>query len=77
MSVPFGVVVNRIHHACNCVTDYCYKQDIPVLLQIPEDREIAEANSRGETLLSAVPELMTPLQDVLQRAQGMAQGGRV
>ena len=35
---------------------YCRDRDIPVLAEIPDDRRIAEAYSRGEPIVEALPE---------------------
>lgn len=45
--VPFGVVVNRAGVGDRKVYDYCTKEGIPLLLEIPYDRRIAEFYSRG------------------------------
>jgi MinD superfamily P-loop ATPase len=50
LGVPFGVVINRAGIGDDGVVKYCREQQIPVLLEIPQDRGIAEASSRGETL---------------------------
>lgn len=47
MSLPFGVVVNRAGIGDRKVYDFCQKENIPVLLEIPYDRRIAELYSRG------------------------------
>jgi len=56
LSVPFGVIVNRIGIGDGRVHSYCRDAGIPVLLEIPEDRRVAEACSRGEAILDAMPE---------------------
>lgn len=53
----FSVVINRADSGDGRVVDYCRAEGIPVHLQIPEDRRIAEAYSRGESVLPAVPGL--------------------
>jgi len=52
---PFAVVINRADTGDNSVNDYCAEQGIPVPLEIPDSREIAEAYSRGELITEAVP----------------------
>lgn len=47
MGIPFGVVVNRAGVGDRKVYDYCKEKKIPVLLEIPYKREIAELYSRG------------------------------
>lgn len=52
----FGVVVNRAEPGVDLIRRYCRDEDIPILLEIPHDRRIAEAYSRGELLCDALPE---------------------
>jgi MinD superfamily P-loop ATPase len=56
LAIPFGVVVNRVGIGDDRVHAYCKGQRIPILLEIPDDRRIAEAYSRGETMVEALPE---------------------
>lgn len=55
LGVPFGVVVNRAGAGDDRVRRYCADEGVPVLLEIPDDRRIAEAYSRGELIVDAVP----------------------
>ena len=48
LDIPFGVVINRAGLGDSRVNDFCAAESIPVLLEIPDDRRIAEACSRGE-----------------------------
>lgn len=61
LNLPFGVVVNRILDEDNLVSAYCREEGIPLLLQIPEDRRVAEAYSRGELLTTILPGLQHKL----------------
>jgi len=56
LAIPFGVVVNRMGVGDDRVHRFCREQEIPVLLELPDDRRIAEAYSRGELVLDALPE---------------------
>ncbi|HOX06792.1 MAG TPA: hypothetical protein PK280_10335, partial [Planctomycetota bacterium] len=56
LDLSFGVVINRSDAGDGRVTDYCRREKIPVLLEIPEDRRVAEAYSRGEAMVEALPE---------------------
>ncbi|MBM4237255.1 MAG: (4Fe-4S)-binding protein [Euryarchaeota archaeon] len=47
LRIPFGVVVNRDGIGDDRVDSYCRESKIPVLMRIPEMREIAELYSRG------------------------------
>lgn len=53
LALPFGVVVNRAGLGDGRVVDFCRREEIPVLLEIPFSRVVAERCSRGESLLSA------------------------
>jgi MinD superfamily P-loop ATPase len=56
MKIPCGVVINKYDPTYPDTEDYCKQKNIPVLLKIPEERKIAEAYSRGEPLVKALPE---------------------
>ena len=47
MKIPFGVVVNFKGIGDEGVYEYCKREDIPIILEIPFSREIAELYSRG------------------------------
>jgi len=55
LGLPVGVVINRDGVGDDGVDQYCREQGIPILLRIPQDRRIAEAYSRGEPLIQALP----------------------
>lgn len=69
LNLPFGVVINRSDAGDNRVVTYCKKEHIRLLLQIPESRKIAEAYSRGESILAAAPELAAALRTLLKEIQ--------
>jgi MinD superfamily P-loop ATPase len=56
LTIPIGVVVNRMGVGDDRVHQFCREQGIPILLEIPDDRRIAEAYSRGELVVDALPE---------------------
>ncbi len=56
LGIPFGVVVNRATIGDRCMDSYCLKENIKILLKIPDKRKIAEAYSRGELAVNAFPE---------------------
>ncbi len=56
LGIPHGLVINRSDLGDDRVWDYAKKEAIPVLMNIPFDRRIAEAYSRGEMLVEAMPE---------------------
>ncbi len=56
LGLRFGVVINRVGVGDDRVQRYCAGEDIPILLEIPDDRRVAEAYSRGELIIDALPE---------------------
>ena len=56
LEVPCGVVINRAGIGDTKVEEYCLKENIPVLLTIPLDTEIARFYSRGITLVEGMPQ---------------------
>jgi MinD superfamily P-loop ATPase len=57
LNLEFGLVINRCDIGDEEVRNYCRRERIPLLLEIPDDRRIAEAYSRGEMAVEALPEL--------------------
>ena len=56
LKLPFAVAINRSDIGDDAVVKYCQKEDIEVMLDIPNDRKIAEAYSRGIMVIDALPE---------------------
>jgi len=52
---PFAVVINRADVGDGQTKWYCELQRIDVLAEIPDDRQLAEAYSRGEMACDAIP----------------------
>jgi MinD superfamily P-loop ATPase len=57
LNVPFGVVINCSDIGDAEVKNYCASENIPVLLELPWDRRIAEAYSRGEPAITVIPKM--------------------
>jgi MinD superfamily P-loop ATPase len=55
LGIPMGVVVNRAAAGRNGVRHFCGEADLPILLEIPDERRIAVAYSRGDLAVEAVP----------------------
>ena len=56
LGIPCGLVINRSDIGDTQVKDYATRQSLPILMEIPFDRRIAEAYSRGEVLVEVMPE---------------------
>lgn len=71
LAIPFGVVVNRVGAGDDRVHEYCRAQWIPVLLEVPDDRRIAEAYSRGDLIVEALPEYRPLFADLAERVAAL------
>ncbi len=67
LHLPFGVVINQCDIGDDTVLNYCHQENIPVLMQIPTRREIAEAYSQGKLLLEILPEYKPQFLDLYEK----------
>lgn len=56
LGIPCGLVINRSDMGDGKVKDYAMEKSLPLLMEIPFDRKIAEAYSRGELIVEKMPE---------------------
>ena len=56
LGIPCGLVINRSDIGNDQVKVYAEQEDIPVLMEIPFDRRIAEAYSKGKMIVEVMPE---------------------
>jgi len=55
LDIPCGLVINRSDMGDEKVKEYAREESLPVLMEIPFDRGIAEAYSRGELIVENMP----------------------
>ena len=67
MKLPMGVVINRAGSGDGQTAEYCRSEGIDVLAEIPDDRRVAEAYSRGVLASEAMPEIRTRMDQLLTR----------
>ena len=56
LNIPCGLIINRSDIGDDKVREYAEQEGIPLLMEIPFDRKIAEAYSKGEILVRLAPE---------------------
>jgi MinD superfamily P-loop ATPase len=56
LEIPMGLVVNRADMGDEQVKVYAHDEGLPILMEIPYDRQIAESYSRGEIFALVLPE---------------------
>jgi len=55
LKLPFAVAINRCDIGDDRVVRYCQLQDVEILLEMPNDRLVAEAYSHGIKIIDALP----------------------
>ncbi len=56
LGIPCGLVINRSDIGNNDVRVYAEKENLPILLEIPFERKIAEVYSKGDLIIEKIPE---------------------
>jgi MinD superfamily P-loop ATPase len=67
LKIPSGVVINKAGIGDRKVYDYCKEEGIPILLEIPYDKKIAEYYSEGMPFVNAIPEWKTRFSRMIDR----------
>jgi len=74
LGLPHAVVVNRAVSGNSLARDFCRERAVRILAEIPDDRRVAAAYSRGEMAFTAVPgyrEYFTGLLAAMKREAGL------
>lgn len=75
LDLPHGIVINRADLGDESVRAFADQEEIPILLEIPFDRAIAEAYARGVPLVTARPEYQDIFLSLAERVEQLAKGG--
>lgn len=67
LDIPCGVIVNRAGVGDTKVQQYCLSENIPIMLTIPLDVQIAHNYSRGITLVEGFPQWRENFLDLYHR----------
>jgi len=71
LALPFGVIINRSDLGSGIITDYCQKENISIVAQIPFKPQIALAYSQGKILVDTMPEMRREFQQIAQHIIGV------
>ncbi|BHH84581.1 ATP-binding protein [Desulforhopalus sp. 52FAK] len=74
LGIPSGLVINRSDLGDDSVVRYAAEENIPVLLEIPFDRKIAEAYSKGVPMVVEFPEWATKFRDLYENIEQHSRG---
>lgn len=78
LKLPCGVVINRSGEDRVGLHGYCREQGIPVLMALPDDRQIGEVTSQGKMLVRTLQDYRYPFTELADRLrmQAVKAGGR-
>lgn len=74
---PCVVAVNRADLGDDRVREYCAGEGLAIVLELPDDRHLAEAYARGDLLIDAVDGLEATLAAAWERILAAARTGKV
>lgn len=77
LQIPSGLIINRSDIGDGRVAEYAARENIPVLMEIPYERKIAEAYSRGEPLVKAFSEWRGRFEKLYADIENLAAGGEI
>jgi MinD superfamily P-loop ATPase len=66
LAIPHGIIINRSDIGDNKVNEFADQEKIPILMDIPFSREIAETYSKGHLLVEDCPEWKAPFQQLFK-----------
>ncbi len=72
LKIPIGVIINRAGLGDQKAKEYCRRENIPILMNIPFDRKIAEAYSEGIPMVEAIPAYRQKFFDIFDRIEKTA-----
>ena len=74
LHIPCGLVINRSDIGNDDVRQYAQTENLPILLEIPFDRRIAETYSRGHLMVDAMPEWKNKFLALYSKIESMLAG---
>ncbi|HSM23391.1 MAG TPA: ATP-binding protein [Anaerolineaceae bacterium] len=75
LKIPFGVVINRVGIGNDEVERFLNQNNIPVLMKIPFDKQIAQGIAAGKTLIEIKPEYQNTFIDIFQEITQIVKQG--
>jgi MinD superfamily P-loop ATPase len=72
LKLSMAVVLNRAGIGDHRVQAYCRAENLPLLAELPDDRRVAEAYSRGVPIVDAIPEMRARFEELLAAVRELA-----
>ena len=73
LGIPMAVVINRAGIGDDSLQTYCRASGLPILMEIPFDRRVADAYSRGLIISEAIPELKAGFEELVGQVRLLAE----
>ena len=73
LNIPCGLVINRVGIGNDAVNQYAKNENIPVLMEIPFDKKIAQLYSRGEMIIEKMPEYKDRFLNLFKKIVGLVE----
>jgi MinD superfamily P-loop ATPase len=72
LGIPSGLVINRSDVGNDDVWQYARSEQLPILMEIPFERKIAEAYSRGNLMVDAMPEWKEKFRELFRAIESLS-----
>lgn len=76
LGIPHGVIINRAGIGDTKVNEYCKAQNIPIIMEIPFDRKIAELYSQGVPIVQGIPEWKKEFKHLFNAIKEVVESGQ-
>jgi len=76
LGIQMGVIINKADIGDRGVWDYCKARNIPILMEIPMDRKIAESYSKGIPIVIEDPSYITKFQSLFEKMENLYESTR-
>ena len=76
LGIQMGVIINKADIGDRKVWDYCKSKNIPILMEIPMDRKIAESYSKGIPMVIEDPSYITKFQSLFEKMENLYESTR-
>jgi MinD superfamily P-loop ATPase len=74
LGIPVGIVLNRSDIGDDEVRKFCTEKGVPLLMEIPHDKAIAEGYARGELLIDSAPAYRERFLDLFDKIESLIPG---
>jgi len=75
LGIAKGVVINKADIGDRGMWDYCKSKEIPILMEIPMDRRIAESYSKGIPIIADHPSYIQKFHDLFIKVEKLYESG--